>query len=111
MIPKKHFSRYRNGFGITFDNGYFVDATFGAGNYAENRHEYQYGEEPEDLESENCETIIIDGDGVDRTLEIGKCLGLNVNGDKDSAVLPYLHFNDWMRIINYVNAILPRNKP
>lgn len=110
MIPKKHFSRYRNGFGIHFENGYFVDAVFGAGNYADNRHEFSYGEEPEEMESDTCETIIVDGDGVDRTLEIGKCLNLRVDGNKESAVFPYLHFNDWLRIVDYVKNIQVKNK-
>jgi hypothetical protein len=106
----KHFSRSPLGFAITLDNGWCIDASFGAGNYAENRHKYTYTTMPEEMESCDCETIIQDGNGVDRTFEIAQSLNIRVDGKNESAVIPNLKIRDWLRIVNYVNEItLVRN--
>jgi len=110
MKVTKHFSRFENGFAIVFNNGWLVDAAFGTENYCQNGRSYHISDPPEMLESEDCETCITDDEGKDRTYEIGHCLGLRVDGNKNDpiSVLPYLHFNDWLRIVDYVNAIPPR---
>lgn len=108
----KHFSRFENGFAIVFDNGWMVDAAFGTQNYCQNNRTYNIRSAPEMLESNDCETCITDDEGRDRTYEVGKRLGLRVDGQECDpiSVLPYLHFNDWLRIIAYVSAIPMRNE-
>lgn len=111
-MMNKHFSRFGNGFAILFNNGWLVDAAFGTENYCQNRRTYYIGNPPEMLESEDCETCITDDEGKDRTYEVGHALGLRVDGNEHDpiCVLPYLSFNDWMRIIMYVDAIPQREK-
>jgi len=105
--PEKinQFSRTLLGFDITLDNGWNIDAQFGAGNYASNYRKFNMKNMPVNMESPNCETIIIDGNGVDRTFEIAHELNIPFTGGKNAAVIPYLKINDWLRIVNHINKI------
>ena len=112
MILHKHFSRFANGFAIVFDNGWLVDAAFGTENYCQNGRTYHISNPPEMLESDDCETCITDNEGKDQTYAVGRVLGLRVDGNRNDpiSVLPYLSFNDWLRIVDYVKNIQVNNK-
>ena len=98
----KHFGASQTGFHIVFSNGWLIDASIGPGVYCENRYELDNHNLPEVVESDNCETIVQDNTGPDRTLMIGLVLGLRTDGEGESGVLPYLKFEDWLRVFDYV---------
>ena len=77
----KHFTSCRRGFVITFENGWCIDAAIGPGSYSEN---YRESFKNEVMESDDCETIVMDNNEQDRTLEVGTILGVRVDGNKRS---------------------------
>lgn len=103
MDNEKHFAVSDNGLIITFSNGWWLDASIGAGCYCDN-HRLSMRNLPELLESEDCETIVQDNLGRDRTLEIGTILNIRVEGNEATAIMPYLKFEDWLRVFDYIRA-------
>lgn len=100
---KAFFCNLENGIALTLDNGWMVDASFGKGSYSDNhRVKWDYGNPPNDFESDTCETIIVDNLGEDRTLEVAGVLNIRCDGDKRSAIMPYLEMKDWSRVFEYV---------
>jgi hypothetical protein len=99
---EKHFGASDTQFVITFVNRWWLDASFGPGTYSDNYRRMDIFNLPEFVESENCETIVRDNLGNDRTLEIGKILDIRVDGIEISAIMPYLKFEDWLRVFDYV---------
>lgn len=104
MKPSKAFScTLQNGIVLILDNGWMVDASFGKGSYSDNYIvKWRYETPPHELESDTCETIVQDNLGEDRTLEISKVLNIRCDGDKQSAIMPYLEVKDWLRVLEYV---------
>jgi hypothetical protein len=100
---EKHFAMSESGIVITFSNGWWLDASIGAGCYCDN-HNIRRQNLPEVIESEDCETIVQDNLGRDRTLEIGEILNIRVEGNEATAIMPYLRFEDWLRVFDYVRA-------
>jgi hypothetical protein len=99
----KHFGSWqRGGFHIVFSNGWLIDTSIGPGVYCENRYELDNHNLPEEIESDDCETVIQDNTEHNRTLMIGIILGLKTVGKGESEVLPYLKFEDWLRVFDYV---------
>lgn len=101
---EKHFGVSDAQFVITFSNGWWLDASFGPGSYSENHRGLDIHNLPELVKSKDCETIVNDNLGHDHTLEIGKLLNIRVDGDKVSAIMPYLKFEDWLRVFDYVRV-------
>jgi len=102
MDNEKHFGVSDMGLVITFSNGWWLDASIGPGSYSDNHRGLDIHNLPELVESEDCETIINDNCGNDRTLEVGKLLNIRVDGNEVSAIMPYLEFEDWLRVFDYV---------
>ena len=101
-MTDKHFGSCQRGFHIVFSNGWCMDASIGPGVYCENRYGLDNNNLPEVVESDDCETIVQDNTGHDRTLMIGMALGLRVDGEGESGILPYLKFENWLRVFDYV---------
>jgi hypothetical protein len=55
------------------------------------------------LESDTCETNVVDNLENDRTAEVAHYLGLRYDGTK-MIVIPYIGITDWLRVVNYVNS-------
>lgn len=101
---EKHFGSTDGQFAIVFANGWWIDASFGPGSYSNNHRRLDIHNLPEFVECENCETIVNDNLQHDRTLEVGKILGIRVDGNEVTAIMPYLKFEDWLRVFDYVRA-------
>jgi hypothetical protein len=105
-LPTKAFNAdLEYGIGLKLDNGWFVDASFGKGSYSSNHNvKWDYGKPPNKmLESDTCETNVVDNLGNDRTAEVAHYLGLQHDGD-GMAVIPYIGITDWLRVVSYVNS-------
>ena len=101
-MSDKHFGASNTQFVITFNNGWWLDASFGPGSYSENHRGLDIRNLPELVESNNCETIVQDNVGHDRTIEIGKLLNIRTDGNEVFAIMPNLKFEDWLKVFDYV---------
>jgi len=105
-LPTKSFNAdLEYGIGLKLENGWCVDASFGKGSYSDNHRVYWDYEKPPNkmLESDTCETNVVDNLGNDRTDEVAKNLGLRYDGTK-MIIIPYIGITDWLRVVNYVNS-------
>lgn len=104
MLQKQFVVAQLTGFILNFDNKWSVDCAFGAGTLSDNKRGFHMRNTPEVYGSNTCETIILDSDGNDQTEIVGRELNLHVSGFGECAVLDYLKFADWLRVINHVAA-------
>jgi hypothetical protein len=105
-LPTKSFNAdLEYGICLILENGWFVDASFGKGSYSSNHIvTWNYGNPPhKTLESDTCETNVVDNLGNDRTAEVAQNLGLQYDGTQ-MVVIPYIGITDWLRVVNYVNS-------